>query len=484
MWYPAWALKRPDVSHDRPAQAVDDLSKVVARNELAAGYGIEVGMQRRSAEALCPTVSTIVRDLTADMSRFEHVVAVIESLVPMVEIAEPGLVFIPIGGAVGYYGGEQPLIDRISKEIAIFSGDYRIGLAAGPFAAYQAARSTTHDAPELLIHDDDVFLSSLDVGTLTSEDLAATFRWLGVTTLGALAELPRDAVISRFGSAGLDAHMLARGADRPVDPRSIPQDPAVESSFDPPIESFEQVSFVARNLSQRLISGLAAQGIAPHRVIVIATAGDGTVRSRTWRSADPFSDRTLADRIRWQLRAWIDGVSAGVRGGLVSLRLEPTDLSGSGRQMGLEEDAKSFEEMQRAFVEVQALAGSDNVVVAVPQGGRDPGQRVLWTRWGDEAGTPPRDPDAPWPGQIPGPAPALVPPDPVLLEVSWIEGMPEHVRLKSRWVPVLSWAGPWRSVGRWWHGETAADRYQIVTSVGAYLCEIRDGRTYLIGVYD
>jgi hypothetical protein len=62
--------------------------------------------------------------------------------------------------------------------------------------------------------------------------------------------------------------------------------------------------------------------------------------------------------------------------------------------------------------------------------------------------------------------------------------MPEHVRLKSRWVPVLSWAGPWRSVGKWWDGESSADRYQIVTSTGAYLCEIRGGKTYLIGVYD
>jgi protein ImuB len=484
VWYPTWALKRPDVLHDQPAQAVDDSSKVVARNELAAGYGIEVGMPRRSAEALCPTVSTIVRDRTADMARFEQVVAVIELLVPMVEIAEPGIVFIPIGGAVRYYGGEQSLVDRVSKEIAVLGGDYRIGLARGPFAAYQAARATTPGEPELLVDDDGGFLASLDVGTLTTDDLAATFRWLGITTLGALAELPRDAVISRFGSTGLDAHTLASGIDRSVDPRTIPEDPAVESSFDPPIEDFEQVSFVARNLSQRLISGLAARGIAPHRVIVIATAGDGTVRSRTWRSADPFSDRTLADRVRWQLRAWIDGVAAGIHGGLASLRLEPADLSGSGRQMGLQEDAKSFEEMQRAFMEVQAIAGSDNVVVALPQGGRDPGQRVMWTRWGDEAGVPPRDPDAPWPGQIPGPAPALVPPDSVLFEVSWVDGMPEHVRLKSRWVPVLSWAGPWRSVGRWWHGETAADRYQIVTSVGAYLCEIREGRTYLIGVYD
>jgi protein ImuB len=109
---------------------------------------------------------------------------------------------------------------------------------------------------------------------------------------------------------------------------------------------------------------------------------------------------------------------------------------------------------------------------------------VLWTRWGDEVGKPTHDPTAPWPGRIPSPAPALVPPEPIPFEISWSGGMPEQVRLKSRWVPVLSWAGPWRSVGRWWDGETPADRYQIVTSAGAYLCEIREGKTYLVGVYD
>jgi len=441
-------------------------------------------MQRRAAEALCPTVLTVVTDETADMTRFEPVVSEIEAIVPRVEIAAPGLVFLPISGAVRYYGGEAPLVERITKELAEFGGDYRLGLASGPFAAYQAVRMTTQSTAEFIVADDERFLAGLDVGTLASQDLAATFRWLGITTLGALADLPKHAIVSRFGTQGLDAHRLARGLDRSVDPRAIPQDPAVESSFDPPINDFEQASFVARNLSQRLISGLAFSGIAPHRVIVTATAGDGTVRSRTWRSADPFSDRTLADRVRWQLRAWIDGVSSGIRGGLVTLRLDPGDLSGSGRQMMLEEDAGSFEEMQRAFVEVQAIAGADNLLVAAPQGGRDPGQQVQWTRWGDEPKPPTHDPDAPWAGRIPSPAPALVPPEPVLFDISWVDGMPEHVRLKSRWVPVLSWAGPWRTVGKWWNGESTADRYQIVTSTGAYLCEIRDDTTYLIAVYD
>ena len=484
VWYPTWALRRPDVSHDGPAQAIGEDGLVVARNALAAAAGVEVGMRRRAAEAVCPTIVTVVQDLTAETARFEPIVQAVEELVPQVEILHPGSLLVPTEGAVAYYGGERELIDRLDKELRVFGVDHRIGVGLGPFAAVQAVRTTSEDQPTLIIDDDDRFLAEMEVEALGSEDLAAVFRWLGITTLGAVAELPRDAIAARFGRAGVEAHQIAMGVDRTVDPRDIPIDPSVDSRFDPPIEDMEQAAFIARNLAQRLIADLARHGTAPHRVEVIAEASDGTVRSRTWRSADPFTDRTLAERIRWQLRAWVEGVAAGIRGGLVSLRLEPADLSGSGRQMALEEDAKSFEEAQRALMEVQAIAGSDNLLVARPQGGRDPSHRVMWGRWGDEPAPPIHDPAAPWPGAIPGPAPALVPPSAVRFEVSFVEGIPEQVRLRSRWVPVLSWAGPWRSVGRWWDGEGSADRYQIITSAGAYLCEVRDGATYLLGVYD
>lgn len=152
--------------------------------------------------------------------------------------------------------------------------------------------------------------------------------------------------------------------------------------------------------------------------------------------------------------------------------------------MALEEDAKGSEATQRAFMEVQAIAGQGNLLVASPQGGRDPGEQMAWTRWGENKQALSRDPSAPWPGRIPKPAPALVPPEPVPFDVVWVEGIPEQVRLRSRWVPVLSWAGPWRRMGRWWDGEGASDRYQIVTSAGAYLCEVRQEKTYLMGVYD
>ena len=484
MWYPAWALRRPDASPEAPVQVVGENGSVIARNDLAATAGVVIGMTRRAAEALCPAVVTLRQDTTAEMDRFDPVIEVIEGLVPRVEIVEPGMAFIPTGGAVTYYGGEHALIERLDKELSAFGSGHRIGVALGPFAAQQAAIQTTETASVRIIEDDAGFLTELDVESLGDEDLAATFRWLGITTLGQVAALPRDAVASRFGRTGIEAHRIALGIDRSLDPRTVPSDPSVVMEFDPPIVDMDQAAFAARELAQRLIAGLAPHGVAPHRVVVVARAGDGTERSRTWRSADPFSDRTLAERIRWQLRSWIEGVSAGIRGGLVSLLLEPADLSGSGRQMGLQEDARSFEEMQRALMEVQAIAGSDSLLIARPQGGRDPGDRIAWSRWGESHGVPDRDPSAPWPGQIPSPVPALVPPRAIPFQVSFVDGIPEQVRLRSRWEPVLSWAGPWRSVGRWWDGQTSADRYQIVTSVGAYLCEVRDGSTYLLGVYD
>lgn len=484
MWYPAWALRRPDAPRDRPAQAVGDDGLVVARNHLAAEAGVRVGMRRRAAEAICPTVTTLVEDPTAEMARFEPVIEAIEALVPRVEVASAGLMYIPMDGALTYYGGLVPLVERIDKELAAFGDEHRIGVGLGPFAAHQAVRMTTDAEPIHIVEDDREFLSNLGVEALGSEDLAATFRWLGITTLGAVADLPKGAVISRFGRQGLEAHRISRGEDRNVDPRTIPEDPSVSSRFDPPIQAMDQAAFVARNLAQQLIANLAPHGVAPHRVTVTAEAADGTVRTRVWRSADPFDDRTLAERIRWQLRAWIEGVSSGIRGGLSSLLVVPADLSGMGRQMSLEEDAGSFEETQRALMEVQAITGTDNLLVARPQGGRDPGQLVFWERWGDEPQRPAFDASAPWPGRIPSPMPALVPPDPVPFQVQFNEGIPEQVRLRSRWVPVLSWAGPWRHVGRWWDGEPSTDRYQIVTSAGAYLCEVREGSTYLIGVYD
>jgi len=487
VWYPDWALRRPDTPPGEPAQAIGADHRVVAVNPEAAAAGVTVGMRRCQAEAICPAIRSLASDPTAEAVGFEPVVRAVEGLIPRVEVVQPGMLLAPVTGAVRYFGDEWVLVGRVVEAIEAVAGPgHRIGLAAGPFSARCAAEMAMGEP--LVVEDDRSFLRSLDVASLGREELAATFRWLGITTLGQLADLPRQAMVTRFGADGLDAHRLARGEDRRPQPREIPVDLAVEERFDPPLDNLEQAAFVGRALAHRLLTETGRWGSTPFRVVVEAESAGGATRSRTWRNTDPFDEATLGDRIRWQLAAWLDEArlrsGPGIGGGVVRLRLAPADLSDRGRQLALHEDARRAAETHRTLVQTQALVGPDRVLVARPQGGRDPGDRVQWSRWDDPPPAPAGDPAAPWPGAVPTPSPALVPDGAVPLEVEWDGGMPERVRLGSRWEPVLSWAGPWRRLGRWWDGQPPADRYQIVTSAGAFLCEVREGATWLTGIYD
>ena len=488
MWFPMWSLTRPDAPSGEPVLIVDD--RVTGATEEVLEAGVSLGMTRREAEALAPFATVMIRDVGDESLRFEPIVEAIEDLIPRVEVVAPGLVFVPIFGAVKFYGGEEALADRVVKELDKLTGARRggqalVGIADGPFAARWAAATTTMGQPRI-VTDTIGFLSRLDLSTLREsmggEEMIDTFRWLGVSTLGDLTRLPRETLASRFGNQGVLAHRLASGEDRMVDPRDIPADLTVGASFEDPLENLDAVAFAAKALSERLLKGLQAAGVAPHRVSILAEAAEGEPRERIWRSADPFTEKALSDRVWWQLRAWIE--KGGIPGGISRLRISPADLSGEGRQLGLLSDESSRIEAERALARAQALVGPDSVLQGSAQGGRMPAERVVWSRWNEPPVEPERDPESPWPGATPSPSPALVPPRLQPLEIEWDGGMPSRVRLGSRWEPVLTWSGPWRLSGRWWAGEKDADRYQIVTSVGAFLCVVAQGKAFLAGVYD
>src|SRR6185369_17107328 len=124
------------------------------------------------------------------------------------------------------------------------------------------------------------------------------------------------------------------------------------------------------------------------------------------------------------------------------LRLVPEETVTAGAlQLGLWGDVGEADERAgRALVRVQALLGPEAVVTAVLGGGRDPGERVRLVPWGDDRGGPGtgtmspepatsrraavREPPPPWPGRLPAPSPAVVPPDRLVAELRDAEGAP------------------------------------------------------------
>jgi protein ImuB len=106
----------------------------------------------------------------------------------------------------------------------------------------------------------------------------------------------------------------------------------------------------------------------------------------------------------------------------------------------------------------------------------------------------------PWPGRLPAPAPAAVVTEPVAVEVvdadgapvgvdgrGLATGAPARLRVASRWVEVVAWAGPWPVEERWWDPAAARRRarLQVVDADGvARLVALEAGRWWLLAVYD
>jgi len=154
--------------------------------------------------------------------------------------------------------------------------------------------------------------------------------------------------------------------------------------------------------------------------------------------------------------------------------------------------------LHHALSRVQAILGHRGVLTASIGGGRRLADRVVLTPWGDR---PPREPGAspPWPGSLPEPLPAAVPPVPVPAAVEDALGAPVRVldrggitappaRLRIGGAPraIVRWAGPWPLVEHGWDPAAArrAHRFQVVDETGAaWLLLLEDGAWSIEGGY-
>ena len=161
----------------------------------------------------------------------------------------------------------------------------------------------------------------------------------------------------------------------------------------------------------------------------------------------------------------------------------------------------------RCLAAAQELLGADGVVTVRLQGGRSPAERARFVTW--TAGERPRGaipgamrpatmPGAPWPGQIPAPAPAVVHPDLIRADLADVRGEPVRVSARGLltaapdrlsveggpWEPLSGWAGPWPSDERWWsRSRRRGARLQAVTARGAHLLLVERGHWWVEATY-
>jgi protein ImuB len=331
------------------------------------------------------------------------------------------------------------------------------------------------------------------------EDLTDLLVRLGVRTLGELAALPGPSVLGRFGPQGAMAQRLARGRDaRSLAARTPPPDLTVTAELDPPAERVDTAAFVAKALADELQEQLAGLGLACTMVVIEAETEHGEQLQRRWRHQGVLTAAALSERARWQLDGWLAG-SGRPTGGLTLLRLTPEEVRpDDGKQLGFWGQAAAADSRAaRSLARVQGMLGPEAVATAELVGGRDPVDQVRLVPWGDhiELGVEtsarrPTERRPPWPGRLPGPAPAIVHHPPWPAEVrdgddvpvgvtgrGVISAAPATVAIagtSSRMV--RGWAGPWPLEERWWDGGGRRKAWlQVVLDDGAAYLVARQG---------
>ncbi len=496
--------------------AVTLANRVIACSSAARAAGVRRGLRRRESQARCPQLHVVAADPARDARFFEGVTAAVDEVVPRAEVLRPGLLVLAVRGAARYFGSEQDAAERLVDAVAAAGVECQVGIADQLATAVFAAKAGRMIEPG----GDAEFLSALSIRQLAAEpslsgpgrdDLADLLWRMGIRSFGQFAGLSRSDVASRFGADAVAAHRLARGEPvRGPSGREVPAELDAVLDCDPPIERVDAAAFAGRTLAAALHRSLESAGVGCTRLAIHAVTADGGELTRVWRCAEPLTEDATADRVRWQLDGWLNQRKPQdrPRAPVTLLRLQPVEVvSAEALQLPLwggvgEEDRLRA---RRALVRVQGLLGQEAVQLPMLSGGRGPAERITLTPLGDEQ-VPRADPDRPWPGRLPEPAPTVLLDDPVeLLDAQGnpvkvtARGMftaePTHLdgqyRGELRW-----WAGPWPVDERWWDqagqshtGHTARAQVLVGGQAGeesgtALLLCYRQRRWYLEGVYE
>src|SRR6478735_3503263 len=184
-----------------------------------------------------------------------------------------------IDGLEPLWGPEPVLIERAGSALrGALPGEWpvpgiplRIGVAGTHFAATIAAVTARPDAPVIVPPGAEAaFLADRPSGLLTTDpDIRARLARFGLRRIGAVADVPRSALIARFGDEGTRLHARARGEETdPFRARRTPERLAFALPIEPPVEDLEPLRFVLHRLVAALTAQLTGRGLAADRALL------------------------------------------------------------------------------------------------------------------------------------------------------------------------------------------------------------------------
>ena len=243
-------------------------------------FGVRRGMPLGTAHRLTPEATFVEHDPDADRATAEAAFEALAAFSPGIAgTADPldpsfGLFEVQVDGLEPLWGPEPILVERLTGALDRALGGpgstspIRAGIAGTRFGATVAAVLAEPGSPNLVDRGDEAgFLAPHPSAMLTQDpDIRARLRRFGLRRIGAVAELPRSALVARFGEEGARMRARARGEElEPFRPRRTPERLRLALPLEPPAEDLDPLRFVLHRLAAALADQLSARGLAAAR---------------------------------------------------------------------------------------------------------------------------------------------------------------------------------------------------------------------------
>jgi nucleotidyltransferase/DNA polymerase involved in DNA repair len=251
----------------------------------AVALGVRRGIPLGQAHRLAPEAVFLPPDSAADGAAIEAALDALAALSPGIAgSSDPadrafGSLEIQVDGLEALWGAEPDLVGKARAALApLLPGTPRAGIAGTRFAAALAAATGPGPSavPAVLVPPgrDAAFLDPFPASALTRDpEVRGRLARFGLATIGAVAVLPRSALVARFGTGeGARLHDRANGRETdPFRPRRTPERLALALALDEPVADLEALRFVLRRLAGALAAQLDARGEAAGRARLAAT---------------------------------------------------------------------------------------------------------------------------------------------------------------------------------------------------------------------
>jgi DNA polymerase IV len=278
---------------------------VLAASYEAKAYGIRTAMGGGLARRLCPTAIVVSPRMSAYAEASKALYRVFDDTTPLVEGLSIDEAFLDVRGMQRLAGSPIEIAARLRREIRARVGlPVTVGVARTKFLAKIASGVAKPDGLLVVPPERELaFLHELPVqrlwgvGAVTAEKL----HRLGIETVGEVAALPEEALVSAVGrAAGRQLHALAHNRDRRrVQPRRRRGSIGSQCALGRRRRTPEQVDAVLLGLVER-VTGRMRKAQRVGRTVTLRLRFDDFSRAtRSFTLCEPTAEtRTVIDTAR------------------------------------------------------------------------------------------------------------------------------------------------------------------------------------------